>query len=113
MSAVALEEREDERLAVAGNAPEGPVEAAPAADEPPPRMARRVLSLAWPVITQNLLETLVGVVDTFLVAGLGAVALAGVGAGLQVTFFLLAALSALSIGASIIVAHAVGAGDRA
>ncbi len=113
MVAVALEEREDERLAVAGDTPEGPVEVAPPADEPPPRMARRVLSLAWPVITQNLLETMVGVVDTFLVAGLGAVALAGVGAGLQVIFFLLASLSALSIGASIIVAHAVGAGDRA
>ena len=79
----------------------------------PPRMARRVLALAWPVIAQNLLETLVGVIDTLLVARLGTVAIAGVGTALQVVFFLIAVLSAVSIGASIIVAHAIGAGDRA
>jgi len=85
-------------------------EAAPAR---PPRMARRVLALAWPVIAQNMLETLVGVIDTLLVARLGTVAIAGVGTALQVVFFLIAVLSAVSIGASIIVAHAIGAGDRA
>lgn len=76
-------------------------------------VSRRVLSLAWPVITQNLLETLVGVVDTLLVSRLGAAAIAGVGASLQVVFFLIAVLSAVAIGAGIIVAHAIGAGDRA
>lgn len=76
-------------------------------------VSRRVLALAWPVITQNLLETLVGVVDTLLVSRLGAVAIAGVGSSLQVVFFLIAVLSAVSIGAGIIVAHAIGAGDRA
>lgn len=77
---------------------------------PPPGHARRVIALAWPVITQNLLETLVGVIDTLLVARLGAAAIAGVGTAVQVVFFLLAALSAVTIGASIVVAHAVGAG---
>ncbi|MGN6813330.1 MAG: MATE family efflux transporter, partial [Thermomicrobiales bacterium] len=76
-----------------------------------PGIARRVIGLAWPVIAQNLLETAVGVVDTLLVARLGAVAIAGVGTALQVMFFLLAILSAVTIGASIMVAHAVGAGD--
>lgn len=74
-------------------------------------MRRRVIVLAWPVIAQNLLETLVGVVDTLMVARLGAAAIAGVGAALQVVFFLLAALSAVTVGASIVVAHAVGAED--
>src|SRR2546423_1896069 len=83
------------------------------APERHPRMARRVLALAWPVIAQILLETLVGVIDTLLVARLGTVAIAGVGTALQVVFFLIAVLSAVSIGASIIVAHAIGAGDRA
>lgn len=76
-------------------------------------VSRRVLALAWPVIAQNLLETLVVVVDTLLVSRLGAAAIAGVGASIQVVFFLIAVLSAVAIGAGIIVAHAIGAGDRA
>ncbi len=74
-------------------------------------LRKRVLVLAWPVIGENLLETLLGIVDTVLVAGLGTAAVAGVGSGLQVMFFLLSALSALSIGSSILVAQAVGADD--
>jgi putative MATE family efflux protein len=72
-------------------------------------MRRRVIGLAAPVIGENLLQTLLGVVDTVLVAGLGAVALAGVGSALQVIFIVTAALSALSVGASVLVAQAVGA----
>jgi MATE family multidrug resistance protein len=73
----------------------------------------RVWGLAGPVIGENFLETLLGIVDTLLVAGLGAVAIAGVGSALQVMFFLISALSALAIGSSVLVAQAVGAGDRA
>lgn len=76
-------------------------------------LRKRVLVLAWPVIGENLLETLLGIVDTALVAGLGTAAVAGVGSGLQVMFFLLSALSALSIGSSILVAQSVGADDLA
>src|SRR5690349_23645708 len=83
------------------------------ADLAPRSLERRVLGLAAPVIGENLLQTLLGVVDTILVAGLGAVALAGVGAALQVIFVVIAALSALSVGASVLVAQAVGAGDLA
>ncbi|HEY8599071.1 MAG TPA: MATE family efflux transporter [Thermomicrobiales bacterium] len=81
------------------------------ASMPVPSMYRRVINLAWPVIAQNLLETFVGVVDTILVARLGAAAIAGVGTALQVLFFLLSILSAVTVGASIMVAHAIGAGD--
>jgi putative MATE family efflux protein len=72
---------------------------------------RRVLRLAGPVIGENLLETMLGIVDTILVAGLGAVAIAGVGGALQVMFFLIAALSAPAVGSSVLVAQAVGAGN--
>ena len=86
---------------------------AAAADLPesPPALRRRVLGLAWPVIGENMLETLLEIVNTVLVAGLGAAALAGVGSGLQIMFFVLAALAALSVGSSILVAQAVGAQD--
>jgi multidrug resistance protein, MATE family len=72
---------------------------------------RRVLGMTWPVVGEHLLENLLGVVDTLLVAGLGMAALAGVGSSLQMMFFVLSALSALSVGSSILVAQAVGARD--
>jgi putative MATE family efflux protein len=76
-------------------------------------LRRRVLGLAWPVIAENFLETLLGIVDTWLVSHLAysAIALAGVGVAIQVMQFLLSALAALSIGASVLVAQAVGAGN--
>jgi len=73
---------------------------------------RRVLALALPVVADNLLQTLLGIVDTMLVARLGAAQLAGVGTALQSVFFLYAILSAIAVGASVLVAQAVGAGDR-
>src|SRR5215210_532499 len=72
----------------------------------------RVWGLAAPVIGENFLETLLGVVDTLLVAGLGAVAIAGVGSALQIMFFLISALSALAIGSAVLVAQAIGAGQN-
>ena len=78
-----------------------------------PGLRRRVFALAWPVITENFLETLLGVVDTWLVSqlALGAIALAGVGVAVQMMQFLLSALAALAIGASVLVAQSVGAKD--
>lgn len=95
-------ERSDANLA-AVHAHDGAATAAPR------DIRRRVVSLAGPVIGENLLETLLGVVDTMLVAGLGTAALAGVGSALQVMFFLISALSALAIGSAVLVAQAVGA----
>lgn len=97
----------------AGEVAEAPPAIADPGPEKPVGLRRRVLGLAAPVIGENLLQTLLGVVDTILVAGLGAYALAGVGAALQVIFILVAALSALSVGASVMVAQAIGAGERA
>jgi putative MATE family efflux protein len=73
-------------------------------------LRRRVLNMAAPVIGENFLEVLLGVVDTLLVAQLGADALAGVGSAQQVLFFVISALSALSIGSTVLVARAFGAG---
>lgn len=94
---------------------------APASDESIARasslkarqLRKRVWDLAGPVIGENFLETLLGIVDTLLVAGLGAVAIAGIGSALQVMFFLISVLSALAIGSAVLVAQAVGAGESA
>lgn len=77
----------------------------------PKSLRRRVFDLAWPVISENFLQTLVGVVDTAMVARLGPSALAGVGSAVQIMFFIISALSATSVGSSVLVAQAVGAKD--
>jgi Na+-driven multidrug efflux pump len=59
---------------------------------PQPMTQRRVLSLATPIIGENLLQTLVGAVDTFMVARLGAAAVAGVGTGIEIVFFIISIL---------------------
>ncbi len=88
-----------------------PVATAPTAPAEP-MTQKRVLKLATPIIGENLLHTLVGAVDTFLVARLGAAAVAGVGIGFEFVFFIISILSAIDIGATVLVAQAIGAGDR-
>src|SRR5215211_6770804 len=83
-------------------------------DEQPrePMTQRRVLALATPIIGENLLQTLVGAVDTFMVARLGSAAVAGVGTGFEIVFFIISILSAIDIGATVLVSQAIGAGDQ-
>src|SRR5687767_8407967 len=77
-----------------------------------PMTQRRVLTLAMPIIGENLLQTLVGAVDTFMVARLGAAAVAGVGIGFELVFFIISILSAIDIGATVLVSQAIGAGQQ-
>lgn len=82
------------------------------AAQPPsdlPALRRRVINLAWPVISENFMQTLLGIADTIMVARLGPEALAGVGAAIQLMFFVISALSATSVGSSVLVAQAYGA----
>src|SRR5918994_1931571 len=77
-----------------------------------PMTQRRVLKLATPIIGENLLQTMVGAVDTFMVARLGAAAVAGVGIGFELVFFIISILSAIDIGATVLVSQAIGAGQQ-
>src|SRR5690349_16499987 len=70
----------------------------------------RVLGLAVPIIGENLLQTLVGAVDTLLVAKLGSEAVAGVGTAVEFVYFIISILIALEIGATVLVSQAHGAG---
>ena len=90
--------------------------AAPAAglsSQARPSARKRVFNLAWPVIGESFLETMLMVVDTWMVAQLSTAAVAGVGASVQVMFFIVAALSALGVGSNVLVAQAYGAGKLA
>jgi MATE family multidrug resistance protein len=88
------------------------LEIGPAAQPAEPMTQRRVLGLATPIIGENLLQTAVGAVDTFMVARLGAAAVAGVGTGFELVFFIISILSAIDIGATVLVSQAIGAGER-
>ena len=90
--------------------------AAPAAGispQPRPSSRKRVFDLAWPVIGESFLETMLMVVDTWMVARLSIAAVAGVGTSVQVMYFVTAALMALSVGSNVLVAQAYGAGKLA
>jgi putative MATE family efflux protein len=65
--------------------------------------------LAWPVIGEQLLQTLVGVVDMALVGRLGPSAVAGVGTANQLLQVAISALGAVSVGTTVLVARATGA----
>jgi putative MATE family efflux protein len=71
--------------------------------------AGRVARLAWPVIGEQLLLTLVGVVDIAMVGRLGAVAVAGVGSATQLIQLAVSSMGALSVGTTVLVARATGA----
>lgn len=81
--------------------------------EDPKVLHPRIIRLALPALGENALENTLDIVNTMLVSALGAAALAGAGAALQVMQMVLSALTALSTGASILVAHAVGADQPA
>jgi len=71
-------------------------------------VGRSVFRLAWPAIAENALQTLLGLVDTAVVARLGTAALAGVGAAQQLVWVLTTALIAVSMGTTVLIARFVG-----
>ncbi|HWG92062.1 MAG TPA: MATE family efflux transporter, partial [Candidatus Thermoplasmatota archaeon] len=73
---------------------------------------RRILAIAWPVVVNNFLNSAALFVDVFLVAFLGATALASVGLASQVFFLAAALASGLSTGVIALTARAVGARDK-
>jgi len=73
-----------------------------------PMTQRRVLMLALPIIGENLLQVAVGAIDTLLVGRLGADAIAGVGIAFETVFLIIAILSAVTIGATVLVSQAIG-----
>ncbi|HET6346333.1 MAG TPA: MATE family efflux transporter, partial [Myxococcota bacterium] len=71
---------------------------------------RDVLRLAWPNAIAMLSETMMGLVDTKLVAGLGGVALAGVGLGASFFYLVFVTLLGFMRGIKVCTAHALGEG---
>jgi putative MATE family efflux protein len=71
---------------------------------------RSVLGLAWPSILENLLQSILGLVTILMVGRLGAAAVAAVGSSMQLQIVFISAFFSLSMGATVLAAHAFGAG---
>jgi multidrug resistance protein, MATE family len=71
---------------------------------------RELFQLAWPIAAAMLGETAIGLVDTKLVGGLGAAALAGVGVGTTFMFLGYAFVFGVLRGVKVCASHALGEG---
>jgi len=71
-----------------------------------------IAALAWPTMLEQLMQTAVQYIDTFMVGTLGTDATAAVGATNTVGWLVGSSISALGIGFLSYIARACGAGDR-
>lgn len=70
-----------------------------------------IIALAVPAMIENLLQTIVGFVDTLFVAKLGLNAVTAVGVANAVLAVYIAIFMALGVGTSSLIARSIGAGD--
>lgn len=73
---------------------------------------RRTLQTAWPAAVESILVTLVGAVDTIMVGGIGAEAIAAVGITNQPKLILMALIMSLNVGVTAVVARRRGENNR-
>ena len=73
-------------------------------------LARTILTLALPVVTANVSQTLMGLLDTLMVGQLGAASLAAVGVATLIFSAVASTLKALDVPVQTFTAHRVGAG---
>ncbi|MBE5949757.1 MAG: MATE family efflux transporter [Lachnospiraceae bacterium] len=71
-----------------------------------------ILTLAWPTMLEQLMQTAVQYIDTAMVGSLGTQATAAVGATTTVNWLIGSTVSALSVGFLAYIAKALGAGDK-
>ena len=72
-----------------------------------------IMSLAWPTMLEELMQTAVQYIDTAMVGALGTEATAAVGATSTVNWLIGSTISALGVGFLSYIAKACGAGDKA
>jgi putative MATE family efflux protein len=73
---------------------------------------RDVAALSMPVLLSSLFQRLVSIVDIFMVGGLGAAAIAATGLGQLLIFVTMTVFWGLATGATVVIAHLWGAGQR-
>lgn len=74
-------------------------------------LREEVTALAWPSLVENLLQTMLGVVNMMMVGRLGPASIASIGVAQQIVFTLQVAYSGLAVGNTALVARSIGARD--
>jgi putative MATE family efflux protein len=77
------------------------------------QLRKRVIALAWPSVADNLLATMVSIVAMIMVGSLGSNAIAAVGISNQLVWLAYVVFMALGVGATALVARAIGGGNQA
>ena len=73
--------------------------------------AATIMTLAWPTIVEQVMQTAVQYIDTAMVGSLGTQATAAVGATSTIAWLVGSIFSALGVGFLALIAKACGAGD--
>lgn len=73
---------------------------------------REIIKLAWPSITEQILEMMVAMVSTIFMGRIGTEAVAAVGMVNMLVAFLQTVFSGLSIGTTVIIARVTGEGNK-
>jgi putative MATE family efflux protein len=73
---------------------------------------KEIINLAWPSITEQILEMMVGMVSTIFMGRIGTSAVAAVGMVNMLMGFLQTVFSGLSMGTTVIVARVTGEGNK-
>ena len=76
------------------------------------KMLGVILTLAWPTMLEQLMQTAVQYIDTAMVGSLGTRATAAVGATSTVNWLIGSTVSAIGVGFLALISQAIGAGDR-
>lgn len=74
---------------------------------------KNIFRMVWPATTESVLQMLVGIVATAMVGHISAEAVGAVGLSNRVTQIVWAIFAAIGTGATVLIARAVGANDRA
>ncbi len=72
------------------------------------QIRREIIALALPVVLSSLLQRSIGIIDIFLVGGLGATAIAAVGIGQLLVFISMTVIWGLSSGTTVVIAQLYG-----
>jgi MATE family, multidrug efflux pump len=108
-----IEEKRHKRRVAHGQVAIAPArDRAPSGERPNQKaLVRELFDLAWPITAAMFGETLLGLVDTKLVGGLGPAALGGVGVGTMFVFLSYGVVFGLMRAVKVATSHAVGRGE--
>src|SRR5512142_2572287 len=76
-----------------------------------PSLRREITALAWPSLIENVLQSMLGVVNMMMVGQLGPTSISAVGVAQQINFTLQVTYAGLAVGNTALVARSIGAKD--